>query len=452
MADAWQTIRAALATPLLVGALALAEPTGAVRQAGDSENWITQLAADDWKVRQQAEDRLVAVGEEALPRLAKLAGSAADGEVRTRAQSAMARIEQERITGKSLVTMDLKDATAAEALAELARQARAPIPTDPPNLLGKTSKRVSLRVDHKPFWEVMQSFSAQTGLEVAEITRHNREIGLGLTQGGTGWMEKPIALSGPLLIRADRLSRISTARLKAPGGVSEEFNISLTAFAEPKLRVLDYSGTLRLREVVDERGNSLIPPEDGAGPANVDVFGNARDGNTCRWEVGATLHRPKGAGTRIRRFSASCAVQVQTRSAVLEAPMAGARNAERVVDGLRMAVKTLDAGRCEVAVFRDGRSETEWLGVRLQLYAGEARLMGEQGQVLARGQRGVDADDSPDNQRMDVRIKFAREGPDEGIKDVKRKGLSEATKLQWEFPTEVRELVVPFEFHDLPIP
>ena len=48
-------------------------------------------------------------------------------------------------------------------------------------------------------------------------------------------------------------------------------------------------------EVVDERGNSLIPPEEkDAVPANAAAFGNVREGNTSHWEIGATLHHPKG--------------------------------------------------------------------------------------------------------------------------------------------------------------
>jgi hypothetical protein len=53
---------------------------------------------------------------------------------------------------------------------------------------------------------------------------------------------------------------------------------------------------------------------------------------------------------------------------------------------------------------------------------------------------------------MDLKIRFAREGGEEGSKEGRKRSLSEATKLIWEFPVEVRELNVPFELRDLDIP
>jgi hypothetical protein len=442
-------MKCALAVILLISAAAQGAP-----QTTDIDAWITQLTSDDWKQRQQAMEKLVALGDDAVPRLTKLADSADDGEVGTRAAAASRQIDDYRIAGTSLMTMKVDDGPVAQALAEISRQARAPIMTEPPNLLSqKKLKPVSLNVDHRPFWEVMQSLCAQAELEVTGVSRHGREVGLGLTRGGTDWMDKPIVLGGPLLIRADRLIRVSTAHLKPPGEVTEEFTISLSVFAEPKLRVLDYSATLRLEEVVDEKGNSLIPPADNNLPANVDVFGNTREGSTSHWEIGATLHHPKGAGKKIVKFRASTALQVQTRAAVLELPLAGSKNVARSVGGLRLTVKTLDPSRCDMTVYRDGRSDAEWYGVRMQLYAGEAQLLDDKGQIVARSQSGLEADESPDSQRLDLRMRFAKEsGGDEGKEARKKPASADASRLVWTFPLETRELVIPFELHDLPIP
>jgi hypothetical protein len=437
----------------LLGSLPLVARAEPSRHAETIDQAIAQLASDDWRTRQQATQRLIQLAEDALPRLEKVAASAEDDEVRTRAAAAVAQIEENRLIGTSMISLHLKDVPAGQAFAELAKQARAPLPGDPPALLNqKSGPRVSLDVDHRPFWDVMQTLCAQTGLEPAPITRHNRELGLGLTPGDAEWMDKPIALAGPLLIRADRITRISTLQLKPPRDVAREFTISLTVYAEPKLRVLDYSGTLTLDEAVDEKGNSLIPPPEDGVNANVEVFGNQRDGTTSRWEVGATLHYPKGTGRKIARLRGSTALHVQTKSATLEVPIAGAKNVTRVLDGVRVGVKHLDATRCDLVVHRDGRSDAEWYGVRMQLYAGHAELLDDRGQVAARNQNSLDTDESNDGQRMDLKIRFAREPGEDGSKDGKKRSLSEATKLVWEFPVEIRELSVPFELRDLDIP
>jgi len=425
-------------------------------RAGDNvDQWIADLTSDEWRVRQRALEKLVGQGEDAIPRLAKLVESSNDGEVRTRASAAISQIEENRKVGASLITMKLDNVPVAQALAELSRQARAPILTEPANLLEKSTRRVSLNFDHRPFWDVMLQLSAQAGLEVTGVTRRNREAGLGVTPGGVEWSDKPIVLSGPLLIRADRLVRVSTTHLKPPVETSEEFNISLTVFAEPKLKVLDTSSTLKLDEVVDERGNSLIPPADANVPANVNVFGNQREGYTSHWDVGAALHHPKGTGQRIARFRATTSLQVRTRAAVVEVPLAGGvggKNASRTVDGLRMKVKSIDAGHCDLSIDRDGRTDPEWYTVRMQVAMSEADLVDDKGQAVAHSPNGADADESPDNQRLDVHMRFVREVGEDGNKGARKTAASEAVKMRWEIPVETRELTVPFELRDLPIP
>lgn len=446
--DSWKfPIRSTLLLTLML----CAGSRAADDTAAKIETQIAQLSSDDWKARQSAMEKLVALGDDALPRLNRLANSAGDSEVRTRAGAAINQIEENRLVGMTLVTLNLHDVPAAQALAELAKQARGPLLTDPANLLlQKNPKPVSLIGDHQPLWKMLQSFAAQCDLEVTGITQRNREIGLGLARGNADWQDKPIVLSGPLLIRADQLIRISTARLRSHD-VIQEFNIGFTVFAEPKLKVMDYSGTVKLQEVVDDKGNSLIPAGGDVTP-NVETFGNQREGTTSRWEIGATLHYPKGVGTKIAKFRGTTIVEVRTRSANLDFPLSQAHNLKRTVGGLRMVVKSADAGRCDLTIFRDGRNDAEWYGVRMQVSAGEAVLQDDKGRVVARSQNGVEADDSPDGQRMEIRLRFARDLFDDGTKESKKPAFSEASRLVWEFPTEVRELSVPFEFRDLPIP
>jgi hypothetical protein len=450
--------RRTTAVVLLVAALAAAadEPAGPdAQKVLDAQ--IARLASDSWKQRKEATEALVALGEIALPRLRQLAEQTDDGEVRARAAAAVARIEEAGRIGMTRLTLRLDDVPARDAVAEIARQARAPIPTDPPDLLtGKSSPAVSLRADRRPYWDLMQDLCRQTGLEVTLVTRQNREIGLGLARGTAEWMDKPIALGGPLLIRADHLERTSGLHLKPPLAASGDFSISLTVFAEPKLKVLDYSDVLKLEEAVDDQGNSLIPPDANDLAANVDTFGNGRDGPTSRWGVSAGLHYPKNPGTKITRLRASVNCQVQTRAATLEAPVAGARNVSRTVEGLRVVIKSIDANRCEVSAFRDARDDAEWYAVRMQLFAGDARLVDASGRVVARAAGAPDSDEGADGQRVDLRFRFTRDGVGDGSSKEKEgprpSAAAEAHRFVWEIPVESRRLVVPFEFRDLPMP
>ena len=110
--------------------------------------------------------------------------------------------------------------------------------------------------------------------------------------------------------------------------------------------------------------------------------------------------------------------------------------------------------------FRDGRNDADWFHLRTMLSTTEAQLLNDKGQTVARSQPGVEAQDSDDAQRMDVRLRFSRDGEEDvEPRGGKRAQLREAgrkvvdgTKFVWEIPVETREVVVPFVFRDLPIP
>jgi hypothetical protein len=398
-------------------------------QSTQIDTWSAQLTSDDWKTRQKAMENLVGLGEDALPVLQKLQSSSPDHEIRTRASAAIAQILENRLVGPSPITLDLQNTPAEQVFAELGRQAHATLRA--PKSLGP----LSLKVDHRPFWEVVESL----------CLHHNLEMnGTELSQNGNDWLQKPTVRAGPLLIRADRLTRTATAHLRPPGEVDEEFNISLTVYAEPKLRVLDFSSSVKLDEVADELGHSLIPEEE----SNVEAYGNVRNPSTTHWEIGATLHHPKGTGTKIVKFRGQTKLLLQIRAGILETSLAAARNLSKTVEGVRVTVKEADAGHATLLVHRDGRTDAEWYTLRMQLYAGAARLVNESGQAVARHQNAIDAEEAQDGQRMDVHLKFVAE---EEFK-TRRRPLSEGLKLIWEFPSQVRELSVPFELPELPIP
>jgi hypothetical protein len=151
------------------------------------------------------------------------------------------------------------------------------------------------------------------------------------------------------------------------------------------------------------------------------------------------------------RFKASTTLVVQTGSAALEVPLSGSQEVTRNAGPLRVTVEHLDSTRCDLRVYRDGRDDADWFQVRMQLNASEARLLDEKDRVVARSQSSMDADESPDSQRMELRLRFVKEGMEE-TKDRGKKNGWEASKLVWDFPTQTRELTVPFEFRDLPIP
>ena len=100
---------------------------------------LRRLASDDWKQRQAAERELVKLGEDAvLPAIdTMLKGSGPsklDAETRGRLEAARRQIVEDRAMGGTSVTLHLKDAAPADAVAALAKASRGPLRTYPDNL------------------------------------------------------------------------------------------------------------------------------------------------------------------------------------------------------------------------------------------------------------------------------------------------------------------------------
>src|SRR5437879_169849 len=64
------------------------------------------------------------------------------------------------------VTLHAHDMPSRALLDELSRQAGAPFPISPPDLLDKSPlPPLTLDLDHQPFWVAMEQISRKTGLE-----------------------------------------------------------------------------------------------------------------------------------------------------------------------------------------------------------------------------------------------------------------------------------------------
>src|SRR5688500_7289149 len=87
-----------------------------------SETLIAQLSADEWQAREEAQDQLVAMGSSAIVRLQRVVAESPDEEARQRAQAAINRIGERQVTGPSMITLHMKNASLREVFAEISRQ------------------------------------------------------------------------------------------------------------------------------------------------------------------------------------------------------------------------------------------------------------------------------------------------------------------------------------------
>jgi hypothetical protein len=405
------------------------------------EQLVNELGDDRWKVRQKAQDTLVQLGPDVLPRLVTAAQTTQDEEVRSRAEAAISRIEDARATGTSLITLHVRGGSPKDVFAEISRQAGADLRPSPATLWdAKPWPAVDLDFDRKPFWLVMREVCDLFGVS-PKSNGNERDVEIVervSSNNSKPWGTSPTVVNGPFMVSATYINRSHYADLNQPNNVRRNASVQLLVYAEPKLRVLQGTYNARIDEALDEAGNSLVPPgvsHDGLQP-NSNWVMNLNCSLTPTEQTGNRIARLKGAG----RFL------VQTRSETAEVvDVLNARNVSRTVGGKRFTLKEVrkngeSSYQATITLYRAGWNLAEW---NYMYPYSNFRMVDAAGRSLARvtasGQGGG-------QDQTDVTIQFQRSSLAGG------EASGEPVKLVWEVATETREVVVPFEFKDLPLP
>jgi hypothetical protein len=402
------------------------------------EQLINELAADTWQSRQKAQDTLVQYGPDIRPRLNALLRDTKDEEVRTRVEAALRQIEENRTTGASLITLQMKGASPKEVFAEISRQASSELRPSPVNLWeSKPWPKVDLDIERQPFWNAIQEVCGKFG--VAPQNNMAMEMVLGdRTAGPRLWGEAPYVISGPFLVVCGYINRSHSVDLNQAKNVRRSCSVQFMIYPEPKMRVLQGTHAARIEEAVDEQGNSLAMP--GMAP---DMGFNT---NTWPWNMSASLMPQVNTGQRIARLRGSGRFLIQTRSETAEiTEVLSARDITKTVAGKRFKLKEIRRqGNQYVAMitlYRAGWQPQEW---NYMMYPQQTfRMLDARGIPLMRlgnGTSGGGAD------QMDIDIQFQRQNWN-GTENA-----GEPVKLVWEVPVQTKEVTVPFEFKDLPLP
>lgn len=434
------TIRFALLLALTLSPTLRAQTT---QPAADIETLITQLSDDQWRVRQDAQDRLVAIGKDVVPRLQQLAKESQDEEVRIRAEAALRQIEENERTGPTLLTLHLKNVPLQTALAEISRQAKTPIATWPPfQHQPDNNPKITLDADRQPFWLVIQQLCKQAGLSPERVGGPQQPITL--MQRSDNWSKKPAVHHNGFLIVAESASRNHNVDF-ATNAVSHNYSMRLRAFIDPKLRVVEGATMVRLEEVVDDKGNSLVLPSANAG--HVSTFSSM--GSNWIWELHAQLQEVPNLGTRITRFRAVASFVAQTKSDLWEIPdVLTAKSAERPISVGKYVFNGIE------------KTGEDTYNLKITIHH-QPNIVSHQNpltsfSVIQQNIRLVDADGRPYGNagggggggptKLDYSISFHRNTGDNTPKP------GAPAKLLWTIPTEIKEIPVPIDLQDLPIP
>ena len=433
---------------------------------------LKQLASDDWPVRMAAQNRLAALGELAEARLKRAAGESDDAEVRARSEAALHQIDENRMSGPTLITMSVFNVNPQIVFGEIGRQVGTEFKPQNPSLWSPQMPAVTLDVRREPLWDVIRRVREQCGLDV--------EPGPGgwtVVQIPPGQDKAPTVTSGPFRVRATRIARSYAVDLTSGGLAQNDFVVHLSLQAEPKLKISRAASVAKLEAAEDENQLSLLPgagPGAGAGAAG----GGAPAGGPAvaplpalalqnaalvraradvgmrqdvfAWPLAARLEYPaEGAGKRIARLTGSAACSVIVRTETIEVPdVLNAANITQQAGGTSLTVRNCRklGEQYEVLLTVSGDAVAAGPQVFMQRgprasNQGMIRLVDGTDRELV--QQGMPRISSMNNGRMDLTLKFAAQAP---------LMVASPLKLTWQVPAEVREVDVPFEFIDLPLP
>lgn len=428
----------------------LATTAASAAGAQDLDALIARLSADQYRVREQAKSELVALGQAAVPRLRALLNETRDDDLRQLADAALAQIEEDQLIGQSRVTLRFADSPPGPIFDELFRQARAPYRTYARDLWKRRADhKLSIDVTDAPFWQVLKDLSWQTSLEPRHYINEPR---MTLNGPAPKWLYRPSVVSGPFLVVAERVRRVHEVDLARPEAVNPTCELVLQAMPEPKLRIVARGGFTQIEQAVDEQGSSLTFP-GGRGPTGEDLTTE----NYWTWTLTPKLNVPVGAPSRrIARVKGRAAFVAGLDFQRLEIPdVLNARNVSVEGYGRRLElhhVEQVREGRYEASftIHRDGLDAAAWRLLR-DPYVGtfmedaQGRPYRTMGSVRGRGRDSLNG--TPEGDRLNVVMGFYAVDRHDGAGKP-----DEPVKFVWTFPTRGREIVVPFEFTDLPLP
>lgn len=418
-----------LATLIFAGAgVALASSSSRpVDRPGVSE-LLHQLSSDNWGIRQSAQQKLVELGDAALPALQSALKKNLDLEAHSRVESAIDQINANRATGPSIITLDYDATDARTVLKDLSRQAQTEIKIHSFGMRAPAAPLITIHVHEQPFWIAFKKLCDASGLR----PMLNGSDGMELANAGPDILGGMVDCTGPFMVVARQISDSAELSLERPEQVRRNLAVELTIFAEPKLVMVGHSNMPTIDEAVDDLGNSLIDGRQFYNSFNVQ--------NNSVWSVRINLNRQDSKATKIAKLRGSITAAIETKSETWTIP-----------DILHAHDLSRDFGNCTFSIDSLAQTQNSYMlrvsGVRVSaspenssLGLGEINILDDKGHTLTR--HGFGGGGGPD--RMNYTFQFDPDDPSNPT--------GAPAKLVWQVPVQTKSVRIPFNFVDLPIP
>lgn len=300
---------------------------------------------------------------------------------------------------------------------------------------------ISVNVDHRPFWEVVNLLGQQTGLFPLQESGGSGK--LTLQSAGKSRCTYPVAFGGPCMFRAELFSHTRMVEYISGEPRIDNTSMNLGVFIDPKIKVTKFSQFVVVDSAEDDLGQSMLP--DPARRQN--YFGGQMSLASHAWDASAMLKYPAKPGKKIARLKGHVTFDVQVKSEMLTIPnLLTAKEVTITAGHYVMTVHNTtkegtgsgENGNYQVkfTASRDASVEGPFNYWELINYI---QVQDAQGHALTN--LGIGSGRIEKN-TAELTARFQSVG----------KAIGAPATLLWEAITESKELSVPFEFKDLPLP
>jgi hypothetical protein len=339
--------------------------------------------------------------------------------------------------GPTLVTIDLKNASADDAVQALSKQANVPIQFNSNQqgmLATLLQQRGDVSIKNQPFWAAYYQLCKQLNLTPLVMHDEGNRNTIALTSGDPTFTKLPMSMVGSFMLVTHGVTSRFDTDLIGSRPPSRDLAVSMTVYAEPKLSAYRIAPVATVEQAVDENGVSLLSPRD----PNADRWGGQRQSN-WRGDVQCRLLFPKNAGQRIARLKGYVSVVTagKPETITIKDPLK-ARNLDNKVDGQLVRLVQLqkqgsNSYRAQFATDANSPVAKEWDNIRnvATLHDANGRKFQDSGTSLGGGRANS--------------IEF-------GLYFNGESGIGAPAEMKVTWPTAIKEIRVPFEFSDLPLP
>jgi len=352
-----------------------------------------------------------------------------------------------------LVTLQFKAASAAEVVAELARQSGVPVAfSQDPERRGPIPT-ISINVEQQPFWAALRAVIAACKLRFAYAVQGDSIALVSDPQGtlaAAQWQgaADALGLARFTAISSHRNSSSGTTFSTNDGRATHLLRLICEVALDPRLSGMPNSDRMRVDEALDENGDSLrLGPE-------VEEAYRSSDTAALKFQRTITL-QPKAGSRRIAHLKGALRLDAATRTEsweitdfLKEPPLT---RTIKVQHGAKSYEQTYTLS--DFAITGD---EFEFI-MRLSHQPPDAMTANDTRAMWWWFRSHAHLSDTGGQLFPIVDIRVMESGPDPHMivrfpRRIHAHNLAAPAKLVLDLPTEIQRLEIPFEFKDLALP